>query len=242
MAGEFWLFLTSVGDHWWAIVGGGVVSVVIMIVERRRKRDFPWTWLVSIMAVALLISCFQAWRDVYQQLGDERATSGQLKTQVARQEKEGTALRADMEAKRDQVSRLTVELSRRPTSPKVQIVAAPVRDPEPPPVRALRFTQESVPSDNKDAPHAIQVTIQTNVTTLPTSLIVSCDAALIAGQFRLSGVTMTVGMYEGYTRDRKGYWIGIKETPFKPETPIVVTLTAKHPIHVRSVEAGPPIP
>jgi len=118
-------------------------------------------------------------------------------------------------------------------------IAGQAAEPKTLPVQGIRFTQEVVPSSNKDAPHAVRVSIQTNVTTMPTAIMVICDNPLASGEWRLSGVIMTVGKYEGFTEDRKGYFIGLKETPFKPETPIVATLTASEPLQVLSVEGVP---
>jgi len=108
------------------------------------------------------------------------------------------------------------------------------------PVQTLQFAQEAVPSDDEDAPYAVKVTIQTNVAMQPTSVLVNCDGELTNGEYHLAGVGVLMGHYWGYTKDRHGYWILLKETSFRPETPIVATLKSKRPFRVLSVTKGPP--
>jgi len=233
---EVLLFLRSIGGYWWAIFGGGVVSVGVMLVERRRKRDLPWPWLVGIMSVALLISCFLAWRDVYRENESQRQSIATLTAEKSSLQGEVKALREEMDTKRDEIAHLTAELSKGWAQAKIRVVTVPASEPQPPAAQALRFSQEEVSSD---APNTVRVTIQNNVTTMPTSLMLTCDTPIVSGEWELAGVVMTVGKYSGYTEDRRGYWIGLKETPFKPETPIVATLTATRRIRVLSVKRVP---
>ena len=114
--------------------------------ERTKKRNLPWPWIVGIMAVALLLSCFLTWRGLYHQT--QELTRAKTTLQGDRK-----ALQAKVEAQQGEIGRLSNELSRRPL-----------------PTRELRFVQEAVSSDDKDAPYAVRVVIQTNVTSQPTSL------------------------------------------------------------------------
>lgn len=108
----------------------------------------------------------------------------------------------------------------------------------PPQVKKLTYSQEVVSSDKEDAPYAVKVVIQTNVTIQPTSLAISCDTPFTGSK---PLVSFSNGG-EGYVGTNKVYWLFFKEPAFRPEYPIMVLLMAKSPIRVLAVSEGPPIP
>ncbi len=61
MAGHFWLFLSSVWVHWAPLLTGGLFSILMLIVNKPIRRRY----VIWVMATALFISCFLAWRDQY---------------------------------------------------------------------------------------------------------------------------------------------------------------------------------
>ena len=227
--GEAWLFVYSVGQATWLLWSGLVITVALGAYKLRWKKDLAWAWLVIAVAGTVLVASFLAWRDVYGQTQDQLKEIASLAGEKSVLEGEGKVLREELEIKRDEINELRDEVNRL----GIQLSR------KPPPVQDIRFVEEVVSSSREDAPYAVKVVIQTNVTTQPTSLVVSCDTELAEGEYRLAGVGATLGVESGYTKDRRGYRIILKETPFRPETPIVATLTARRPIHVLSVDRGP---
>jgi hypothetical protein len=110
------------------------------------------------------------------------------------------------------------------------------------PVRKLTYSQEVVSSDKEDAPYAVKVVIQTNVTMQPTSLVVRCDSEFAASKPMVLGAPVLMHAGEGYIANRTAYWFYFAEPAFRAENPVVILLMAKQPIHVLDVQEGPPIP
>jgi len=106
-----------------------------------------------------------------------------------------------------------------PTQPRPEEPTAATRE------LIANFVHET--SNYPDAPHAVKLTIQTNVTMQPTLLLVSCDSEIAQADYRLAGVSVMMGHFWRYTDDRRGYMIDLRETSFRPETPLVVTLSSK---------------
>lgn len=65
MQSPVWIFLLLVWKHWEPLVLGGVVGVIVLVLEHRTKKPIRWKFLGYIMLVALLMSCFRAWREEY---------------------------------------------------------------------------------------------------------------------------------------------------------------------------------
>jgi len=236
--GEVWLFLKSVWQYWWAIVGGGAVTMSVAAYERKKKKDVPWPWLVALMAVALLISCFLAWREVHHQ-------SQSQQRDVATLEGDKKALQARLEDRQGEIDRLRDELVRRPFPAKVQIIGPAAAEPKPLAPRELIVTPpKPVVSDQKDAPEAREFTIQTTARIQPTLLAVKCDGEIARGAFRMGDMSYFLLTREGYGEKRTVYWSSFQQPPFDPATPLIVTLMAKKPIRVLKVErrSSPPGP
>lgn len=65
MGASVWVFALSVWHHWEPLVLSGAVGVLIFVYEHRKKEPVSWRLIGYIMAAALLVSCFSAWRDQY---------------------------------------------------------------------------------------------------------------------------------------------------------------------------------
>jgi hypothetical protein len=111
------------------------------------------------------------------------------------------------------------------------------------PVVKMTYTQEQTNSLLEAAPYAVKVVIQTNVTIPHTSLVVRCNVEVVKADYRMAGTGGFNSSGDGNVdNNKRNYWFFFQEPPFKPETPIVVTLMATQPIHVVSVDIGPPSP
>ncbi len=114
-----------------------------------------------------------------------------------------------------------------PPDQQPQLPPQPQPEQPVPAARELIATFVYATSNFPDAPHAAELTIQTSVIMQPTSLLVSCDNEIARAEYHLAGVAVTMGHYEHYTRDRHGYLVDLRETPFRPETPLIITLSSK---------------
>jgi septal ring factor EnvC (AmiA/AmiB activator) len=93
---RLWIFVLAVWHHWEPLVLGGVVGVVIFLYEHRKKEPIPWRLIGYIIAAALLVSCFSAWKDQYTSAEWRGAEIGRLTTLL--------------QAKNDQIGQLQDEL------------------------------------------------------------------------------------------------------------------------------------
>lgn len=95
MFSDLGLFLFALWDHWQALVTGGLLAVFMMLVERARKKPLSWKVFAAIMAVALLWSCFAAWRDEHAELAN---LSAQERSETEIVKKEIGGLKGDLKA------------------------------------------------------------------------------------------------------------------------------------------------
>lgn len=65
MMTEFLKFGSEVFSHWQSLLTGGIIAVAILIYESLAKKSLTWRALLYVMGLALLISCFLAWRDEF---------------------------------------------------------------------------------------------------------------------------------------------------------------------------------
>jgi cell division protein FtsB len=235
---EVWLFIRAVWSHWTTLLTGGVVSVVALALDHFTKVTVPPRVVVALMSVFLLVALFQAWSDQYRDARDKSLAAERL-------ELDKKTLQARLEAKEDEIDHLRDELVRRPPLAKVQIIeqATPERRPVAP--RELIVTgAKPVASDLKDAPEAIEFTIQTTARIQPTLLAVKCDGEITRGTFRMGDVSYFMAVREGYGEGGTVYWFSFQQPPFDPATPLVVMLMAKRPIQVLKIErrSTPPQP
>ena len=107
------------------------------------------------------------------------------------------------------------------------------------PVKKLLFTQEPTNSTRDDAPYAVKVVIQTNVTIKPVSIVVKCDSEATSGDFRMAGTYTFINSGYGYTDDdKRNFWFHFNDE-FKPETPITALIMSAHPIKALAVMEVP---
>jgi hypothetical protein len=137
-----------------------------------------------------------------------------------------------------------------PTLPPSQTLTVPSPPPPvpasaeaPKPVRRFIFTQEQTNSTHDDAPFAVKIVIQTTATVQPTSLAIVCDSEVAYADSRLGGGANRQRSGDGIVNnDKRIYWIFWGEPPFRPETPLVLTLMSKLAIHALVVQEGPTYP
>jgi len=238
MLNEVWLFIHAVWVHWTTLLTGVLASVAALALDRLTKLTVPRRVVVALMGLALLVAVFQAWSDQYRAMLAKSLVVEQL-------DGDKKTLQAKLEEKRAEIDSLRDELVRRPLLAKVQIIGqgAPERKPLAP--RELIVTlPKPVASDQKDAPEAIEFTIQTTARVQPTLLAVKCDGEIARGAFRMGDMSYFLLTREGYGEKRTIYWFSFQQPPFDPSTPLVVTLMAKRPIRVLKVEkrSSPPEP
>ena len=137
-----------------------------------------------------------------------------------------------------------------PTLPPPQTPAVPPRSRHvsesgeaPKPLRRFIFTQEQTNSTHDDAPFAVKIVIQTTATVQPTSLAIICDSEVAYADSRLGGGANRQRTGDGMVNnDKRIYWIFWGEPPFRPESPLVLTLMSKTAINALSVQEGPAYP
>lgn len=69
MQEEVLLFAWSVIRYWGALLTGGVIIALIGMWEHFNGEPIHWRVLVAVMALALLVSTFLAWREAYRAIG-----------------------------------------------------------------------------------------------------------------------------------------------------------------------------
>jgi hypothetical protein len=98
--------------------------------------------------------------------------------------------------------------------------ASPAATPSPSfPVSHLQYTQEEAASLEADAPYAVKVVIQTNVTLQPTSLVIQCDVEAKASKYHVVGSGTMRDSGNGYVGEKSNFWVYFGDQPLKPETP-----------------------
>jgi hypothetical protein len=122
---------------------------------------------------------------------------------------------------------------------KIEIPPKPQPKTALPPPEHVTYVQQRVPSAESGAPFGLQVIIQTDTSIQPVSLAVLCDGPFEKGSNFVVGVSVRMGVVEGYSEDHKTYVIEYQAPPFTPKTPIVITLLSKTAIAVKQVRLNP---
>ena len=86
MPAELWMFISTFGHHYLSLFTGGLLAFAIFLFEHKKSRSIPWRTIVILMVVAVLVSCFQAWRDEYHIVKTLKSQNTELTRQVVSQE------------------------------------------------------------------------------------------------------------------------------------------------------------
>jgi hypothetical protein len=100
----------------------------------------------------------------------------------------------------------------------------------------IKFVQRAIPSTDPAMPYASQVIIQTDATISNAAFAIACDNEIENGNFFVSGQGAMMNVQFGVTKNKKAFVFKFGFPAFAPDTPIVVTLHSKFPIHVLEVK------
>jgi glucose-6-phosphate-specific signal transduction histidine kinase len=78
-----WPFVGNVVAHWLSLLTGGIIAFAMLFYERYSKKSISWRRFRAIMALAVSLSCFQAWSDVHRNSEVLKLEKAALTSQLA---------------------------------------------------------------------------------------------------------------------------------------------------------------
>ncbi|MGA2465468.1 MAG: hypothetical protein ABSH06_14070 [Thermodesulfobacteriota bacterium] len=102
-------------------------------------------------------------------------------------------------------------------------------------VQHIQVSQGRTVSNRDDAPYALQVILQTDVSTQPTAFMIETDGDIEDGRFFLVGQAVMMSVGYGVQPDKRHFYLGFAFPAFTPPSPIVITLLSKTDIRVIAV-------
>lgn len=144
---------------------------------------------------------------------------------------------------------LSVRLKTPGVTPTPTPVPTPARTPEQKPASSaesitlgpsilqhVRASQRRTESNRSDAPFALQVILQTDISSQPpTAFMLECNGDIEDGSFFIAGQPAMMGVSLGVQADKRYFYLRFQYPAFTPESPLVVTLISKTDIRVTSV-------
>lgn len=226
MANELWLFFLNVIAHWQALLTGGLLALAILIYEHRNGKNVSWRFLLSLMGMALFVSCFLAWHD-------EHHNSEVLEHDKSKLTGQRDALQAKLDDKQKENDSLRDELSKRPLMPKLEIVE-PRKSAPPKPIQAdeLRAVQVAIPSQHKDAPFGLKVTIQSDHEISQPTIEVESDRLISYAEVN-AGMSAMSSSTQGPTGTK--FRFSVMFPPLSPSQPYIIILSGKGNLRVKAV-------
>lgn len=124
-------------------------------------------------------------------------------------------------------------------APSAGALPAPCPQPSPSPqVRHLRFTQKRVVSDLPALPFSLQVVVQTDTATQPTTLAIHFDGPVNDGRFFVTGQFTMMNVAMIFTEDRKTFIMKFAFPAWTPASPIVATVFSQQDVNAIGVSGG----
>lgn len=204
--------------------------MVLGIVRWRWKHDLHWAWFAVAIVVPLLVSCFVAWRGVHRQTQDQQVSIEQL-----------TSDNADLQAKaveqRDEITRLTAELARRPSLPDLNVTVASPQKPAP----MIWWSPKSLPATPgaKGQDYSVEVTIGSDTELVQAELRLECSTPV-------DSIECTMPEWDNYNPKISGSDVKLElgSPKLSPRHPWIFAVHARKPIRILALHwlGGPPTP
>ncbi len=154
-------FLLAMWGKWQALLTGGVLAVLVMLIERVRKKPLSWATFGTIMGIALLWSCFLAWRDEHATLirltNQERMETDKLNGDIGELRADLKAARTSSVEKDKRIADLQLLLDQRPKEQRLPPIT--IRQVLPPSTERAWLVIGGIAPDFSATPFKIDVTI-----------------------------------------------------------------------------------
>lgn len=101
----------------------------------------------------------------------------------------------------------------------------------------VRASVREVPSSRTDMPYSLELTVRVSAIVQPFGLILTGDGVVDDLDFQVPGEGVYRMVLKGHIKGRPDqYYVGFESPAVSPQSPVVITLLAKHPIRISKIE------
>lgn len=211
---EFWMFIPNVIEHWAALLTGGVIAFSIFMYEHRKQEAISWRILVTILGVALFISCFLAWHD-------EHANSETMIKEKSQAYSDLGTCRANLQSEttRADVNDQAVHNAQSNLNTCMAAIGKNIPSTSP----RITLLEDSVDTNTNRGAFTKQLIALTDKTITPIRLRVMCGKKVNVISAHIAGAGIQMGGSSAVFNDRYSD-VNIGSPAWGPTSPLIITI------------------